>query len=250
MALSGSLTAVPAVDFGRVRHQETHASQAIPVGFRVAGVSHAGSRVAGARKLLNALRSFLAAATILGLASGCALIGSNSEPLDTYELSAAAPSTSGGRVTRRQVLVAEPSALKSLDSENIVIKPAAGTVQYLSGAQWADRLPRVVQARLVETLQLSGKVGGVGKPGEGLAIDYQIIVDIRSFEIRLYGDDRAEVSLYVKVLNDRNGVVRAGRLFTANAPVAGGSNDDFVDALDRAFGIAARDIVDWTLTVI
>ena len=250
MALSGSLTAVPAVDFGRVRHQETHASQAIPVGFRVAGVSHAGARVAGARKLLNALRSFLAAATILSLASGCALIGSSSEPLDTYELSAAAPSTSGGRVTRRQVLVAEPSALKSLDSENIVIKPAAGTVQYLSGAQWADRLPRVVQARLVETLQHSGKVGGVGKPGEGLAIDYQIIVDIRSFEIRLYGDDRAEVSLYVKVLNDRNGVVRAGRLFTANAPVAGGSNDDFVDALDRAFGIAARDIVDWTLTVI
>ncbi len=199
---------------------------------------------------MSALRSFLAAATIVSLASGCALLGSSSEPLDTFELSAALPSASGGRMTRRQILVAEPSALKSLDSENIVIKPAAGTIEYLAGAQWADRLPRVVQARLVETLQLSGRVGGVGKPGEGLAIDYQIIVDIRSFEIRLYGDDRAEVSLYVKVLNDRNGVVRAGRLFTANAPVSGSGNDAFVDALDRAFGIAARDIVDWTMTVI
>ena len=199
---------------------------------------------------MNALRSLVAAATILSLLTGCALIGNSTEPLDTYELSAAAPSGTGGRSTRRQLLVAEPSALKSLDSENIVVKPTAGTLQYLAGAQWADRLPRVVQARLVETLQLSGRVGGVGKPGEGLAIDYQIIVEIRSFDIRLYGGDRAEVSLYVKVLNDRNGVVRAGRLFTANAPVGGSGNDAFVDALDRAFGIAARDIVDWTLSIV
>ena len=199
---------------------------------------------------MSALRSFLAAATIMSLASGCAFLGSSSEPLDTFELSAAQPSAVGGRMTRRQILVAEPSALKSLDSENIVIKPAAGTIEYLAGAPWVDRLPRVVQARLVETLQLSGRVGGVGKPGEGLAIDYQVIVDIRAFEIRLYGDDRAEVSLYVKVLNDRNGVVRAGRLFTANAPVSGSGNTAFVDALDRAFGIAARDIVDWAMSVI
>jgi cholesterol transport system auxiliary component len=190
------------------------------------------------------------AAAIVAFLPGCALLGSKSEPLDTYELSAPAPSVSGGRHTRRQVLVAEPSALKSLDSENIVIKPSAATIQYLKGAQWADRLPRVVQARLVETLQRSGRVGGVGLPGEGLAIDYQIIVDIRSFEIRLNGADRAEVELYVKVLNDRNGVVRAGRLFSATAPVSGGSNDAFVNALDRAFGFAANEIVDWTASVI
>lgn len=192
----------------------------------------------------------MAAIAIAGLLPGCALVGGSTEPLDTYDLSAPAPSAGGGRATRRQVLVAEPSALKSLDSENIVIKPTASTIQYLKGAQWADRLPRVVQARLVETLQHSGRVGGVGKPGEGLAIDYQIIVDIRSFEIRLDGGDRAEVELYVKVLNDRNGVVRAGRLFSAIAPVSGGSNDAFIDALDRAFAIAAKDIVDWSISII
>ncbi|MBO6716365.1 MAG: membrane integrity-associated transporter subunit PqiC [Rhizobiaceae bacterium] len=192
----------------------------------------------------------VAAAAIVTLLPGCALLGgSTPEPFDTYELNAAVPSV-GGRQTRRQVLVTEPSALKSLDSENIVIKPSPGTIQYLKGARWADRLPRVVQARLVETLQLSGRVGGVGMPGEGLAIDFQIIVDIRSFEIRLDGGDRAEVELYVRVLNDRNGVVRAGRLFSAMAPVSGSGNDDFVAALDRAFGIAATEIVDWAISVI
>lgn len=187
---------------------------------------------------------------MVSLLSGCALLGSSPEPLDTYELTAPAPSVSGGGKNRRQLLVTEPSALKSLDSENIVIKPSADTIQYLKGAQWADRLPRVVQARLVETLQHSGRVTGVGKPGEGLAIDYQIIIDIRSFEIRLDGGDRADVEFYVKVLNDRNGVVRAGRLFSATAPVAGSDNGAFVAALDRAFGIAANDIVNWVISVI
>ena len=207
-------------------------------------------RLAGGKSLLNALRSIMTAAAMVSFLPGCALLGSSSEPRDTYDLSAPAPSVSGGRHARRQVLVAEPSALKSLDGENIVIKPSAATIQHLKGAQWADRLPRVVQARLVEALQRSGRVGGVGMPGEGLAIDYQIIVDIRSFEIRLDGADRAEVELYVKVLNDRNGVVRAGRLFSATAPVSGGSNDALISALDRAFGFAANQIVDWTISVI
>jgi cholesterol transport system auxiliary component len=183
------------------------------------------------------------------LLSGCALLGGGDpEPLDTYELTAPAPA----RAPRRpgtQILVAEPTAIKALDSESIVIKPSPATIQYLSGAQWADRLPRIVQARLVEAFQSSGRIG-VGKPGEGLAIDYQIIIDIRSFEIRLDGTDRAEIELFVRILNDRNGVVRTARLFTATVAVGAGGNGAFVAALDRAFGIAAAEIVEWTVSQI
>ncbi len=146
-----------------------------------------------------------------------------------------------------QILVAEPTALKALDGQDIVIKPSPGVIQYLKGAQWADRLPKIVQARLAESFQLSDRVGGVGRPGEGLAIDYQIIVDIRSFEIRLDGGARAEIELYARILNDRNGVIRASRTFTATAPVAGSGSDAFVAALDRAFAKAAVEIVDWTV---
>ena len=178
------------------------------------------------------------------LLPGCAVLGGGSKPLDTFELTAASPEPAP-RTARRQVLVAEPTALKALDSESIVVKPTAKAIQYLGGAQWADRLPRIVQARLAETLQRSGRFGGVGRPGEGLAIDYQILTDIRSFEIRLDGGDRAEVALFVQIVNDRNGVVRASRLFTAVVPVSGSGGDAFVAGLDRAFHRAALDIVDW-----
>ncbi len=182
--------------------------------------------------------------------SGCtSLLVSTPPPLDTYELSAPTVHGRNGQ-SRRQILIAEPSALKALDGERIVIKSAPGSIQVLKGAQWSDRLPRIVQARLAETFQRAGGFVGVGKPGEGLAIDYQVIVEIRSFEILVAGGERADVELYVRLLNDRNGQVRASRVFASNVPISGSGNDAYVAALDAAFGQAASDIVRWTESLI
>ncbi|ESY13923.1 MULTISPECIES: ABC-type transport auxiliary lipoprotein family protein [unclassified Mesorhizobium] len=195
------------------------------------------------------LGGYRSAAVLLGLTlAGCAALGGKPAPLDTFELSA--PSIDAHGHSRRQILIAQPSALKALDSQNIVIKPSDRSIQYLKGAQWADRLPLIVQARLAETFQRSGSFAGVGKPGEGLAIDYQVIVEIRSFEVRVNGGEHAEVNLFVRILNDRNGEVRASKSFTASAPVSGSGNPAYVNALDSAFGEAAKDIVGWTDSVI
>jgi cholesterol transport system auxiliary component len=179
------------------------------------------------------------------LLAGCALLGGGSRPLDTFELSAPQPGDRRGR-SSRQILIAEPSALKAFDGENIVIVPSPGVIQYLRGAQWADRLPKIVQARLAETFQRSEEFRGVGRPGEGLAIDYQVIVEIRSFEVRVNGVALANVELFVRLLNDRNGTVRAEKTFVATAPVTGEGNSSYVRALDAAFGQAVVEIVAWT----
>ncbi len=177
--------------------------------------------------------------------SGCALLGGSPAPLDTYSLSAPRASE-GPRRGRVQILVAEPTALKSLDGERIVIAPAPGSIEYLGGAQWADRLPRVVQARLAESFQASNRFGGVGKPGEGLAIDYQIVTEIRRFQIDASGGSTATVELFVRLLNDRTGVVRASRSFVARAPVSSGAgNAAYINALDQAFNQAGGEIVSW-----
>ncbi|CDX26912.1 conserved exported hypothetical protein [Mesorhizobium sp. SOD10] len=194
-------------------------------------------------KSVRGLKSVAAAALVLTL-TGCAVLGGRPTPLDTFELSA--PSVDVRAHSRRQILIAQPSALKALDSQNIVIRPSDRSIQFLKGAQWADRLPLIVQARLAETFQRSGSFAGVGKPGEGLAIDYQIIVEVRSFDVRVDGGEHADVDLFVRILNDRNGEVRASKNFTASAPVSGSGNAAYVGALDNAFGQAAKDIVRWT----
>ena len=151
--------------------------------------------------------------------SGCAALpGGGPPPLDTFDLSAA--SISARTHGRRQILIAEPAALKALDGQNIVIRTGSRSIEYLKGAQWADRLPVIVQARLAQTFQNAGAFAGVGKPGEGLAIDYQVISEVRAFGIRADQGGVAEVDLFVRLLNDRNGEVRAAKEFHASAPSA------------------------------
>ena len=186
----------------------------------------------------------------VSLASGCALVGGGKKPLDTFDLTAARPDTSGPRTQRRQLLVNEPAAIKVLDGDSIVIKPSPGVITFLGGAQWGDRLPKVIQARLVESFERSGRIRGVGRPGEGLAIDYQLVTDVRAFEVALDGGARAYVALSVRLLNDRSGVVARQRLFEATAPLSGSGNEAYVAAINAAFAEVAGDIVEWVLASI
>jgi cholesterol transport system auxiliary component len=108
----------------------------------------------------------------------------------------------------------------------------------------------MVQSKLIEAFENTGKLGGVGRPGEGLAIDYQVVADIRAFEIQASGGNHARIEISVKLLNDRNGTVKAQRVFAADAPAGGGDNASFIAALEAAFASATADIVGWTLKAI
>ena len=188
---------------------------------------------------------FASVALSVCLLAGCAALGGTSAVLDTYDL--AAPEAVSAEAVRRgtQVLIAEPVAVRALDSQNIVVETAPFTIEYLSGAQWGDRLPRLVQSRLAETFERADRFAGVGMPGQGLAIDYQIVTDIRSFGIDL-NEGVAEVDIAVKLLNDRNGVIVSDRAFQASVPISSSSaSDTYVRALNAAFADVSTRIVAW-----
>ncbi len=194
-------------------------------------------------KTRNRARQCLALLVAGVLLAGCGG-GANS---DTFDLRAASVNADGPAARSRQILVPEPLALKALNSEQILVRVSGSEVRYLSNSQWSDKLPRMVQAKLVQAYENTGKLGGVGKPGQGLAIDYQIASDIRAFEIDA-ASNRARVEISVKLLNDRNGTVKAQKVFAAATPVSSGAaNPAFVKALDAAFSAVATEIVDWTL---
>ncbi len=86
--------------------------------------------------------------------------------------------------------------------------------------------------------------------GPGLAIDYQIITEIRAFEVSTEGADTAVVEIFAKILNDRNGTVRAQKAFRATAGVKGAGNPAFIKAIDQAFAGVSAEIVSWTLGTI
>lgn len=186
------------------------------------------------------------AALIAVLAATLAACGSAPAKNDTFNLSAV-PAVEGPSARNRQILVPQPSALKALDGDQIVIRPSPSEIQYLAKSQWSDSLSKMVQAKLVQAFENTGRVGGVGMPGQGLAIDYQVVTDIRAFEVQTSGADTAVVEISAKLLNDRNGTVRAQKVFRAAVPVRGTGSVAFVKGLDAAFATVTADIVGWTL---
>lgn len=151
------------------------------------------------------------------------------------------PAPSRGRA---QVLVPEPTAVRALDTDRIAARPSASEYAYLPGAVWSDRLPKLLQTRLVQTLQNSGRARAVAVPGQGLLIDYQVVVDVRAFE---YAAEGAVADFVVRVMDDRTGRVIRSRTFRHVVPIASGGNAGIVQALDYAMDQAFVEIANWAL---
>lgn len=192
----------------------------------------------------------IAVSVAAALLHGCAALGATEDPPDTFNLVAPSQVPAGPVRRGTQILIAEPVAVQALDSDNIVVETAPFTIQYLGDSRWGDRLPRLVQRRLAESFDRADRFSGVGLPGQGLAIDYQIVTNIRAFGIDVPAGV-AEVEIEVKLLDDRNGVVRADRRFEVAVPVSRSAAPDvYVRALNAAFTRVATDIVGWVAELI
>lgn len=179
--------------------------------------------------------------------SGCALLKSAPEPRDSYEITAPKSVSGISGSTRAQILIKKPNALKSLDSERLVLRSNGSEITYLAGVQWTDTVPNMVQSKLVESFENSGATGATAKPGDGLVIDYQLVSDLRRFEVVTDGGNRAVIEISIKLLSDKSGKVLETEIFTASAPVSGEANDAYIRALDAAFDELAIDIIRWVL---
>lgn len=149
------------------------------------------------------------------------------------------------RRSRAQVSVPEPTALRWLDSDHIVIKPNAAEINYFGEVQWSDRLPRLVQARLIETLERAASFRAVTKPGSGIDPDYQLIADIRHFEVIAGEPAHVQVSISVKMVPTQSGRSVAQRLFEVTAPVAAADAANGSQALNAALSDVLKDIAKW-----
>jgi cholesterol transport system auxiliary component len=182
------------------------------------------------------------AASLAFLATGC---GGGPAPV-TYDL--VAPRNNLRRSTGRGIIViAEPTAVFALDSERIVVRSVRGEVTYLPAAQWTDRLPRLVQIRMIQTLENAGRAA-VARPGDRLAGTFQLVVDIRAFEIR--EDSRmAAIELAVKIASSGSGSIKAARVFAASAPVGAIDGAGASAALDAALSQLLGELTGWIASV-
>ncbi|MGL4439278.1 MAG: ABC-type transport auxiliary lipoprotein family protein, partial [Bosea sp. (in: a-proteobacteria)] len=190
------------------------------------------------KNALRSARNLSLGVVVIGVLGACG----GTPQRTTFDLTAP---TDIGRVggSRAQLVVNEPTTVQAIDSDRILVRDA-GALSYLPDAQWADRLPKLFQVRLIQTFENASRLGRVGRPGDRVVADLALNVDIRSFGIEV-ASSQVVVEVTVRVVSDRTGRVSAARGFVARIPVSSVTGPVAAKALDEAMSQVLRDIVRW-----
>jgi phospholipid/cholesterol/gamma-HCH transport system substrate-binding protein len=169
-----------------------------------------------------------------------------------YDLTAPKTFPPAEKAPKAQLIVVDPTALVALDTQRIIFAPGVGEGPATGVAQWSDTIPKMLQARIVQSFENSKRVGAVARPLEGLAADYQLVIDVRSLQIAPGpegGSPVAQVEFAAKLVGE-NGRIIGSRTFSGSAPAPDTRPAAAATAIDKAFGQAVTDLVLWTGTVI
>ncbi len=190
-------------------------------------------------------RGTIGAIALTGLAlAGC---GGGGTPPATFDLLAPRVMTvTAPKPSRFQLVVNQPIAIRALETDRILVKPAPAQIAYYKGAVWGDRLPRLLQARMVEAFENTGLIKAVGSRADRLDADLEMASEVRAFQIEVDGGrGSAHASLFIKLIDSKSGRMIASRRFEARVPSSATDVNDMVVSLNEAFDKVLRDAVPW-----
>ena len=188
------------------------------------------------------MRKFLVAAAA-ALAAGC-LGGLKDVPPAPIIYRVEAPSLPAGARLAADLMVVVLEVAPGLDGPGIAGRWPGGRMDYLTGTRWADALPRLVQAALVESLQDSGRLRSVQSDLGRFRATHTLVVEVRRFEADYTagGLPVAQVALAVTLGRAADRRVLAAFTASASEAVAENRQTAVVAALDAAFARASAEM--------
>lgn len=174
--------------------------------------------------------------------------GGSDEPALTHDLPAAGATVPPVAAPGWQMAVAEPTVVLSLNTDRVLEQVAEAATRPLGEARWADSVPNLIQARLIESYENAGHFG-VLRPADAGDPDYSLVLEIRRFWLEAGPQPAARIELVARITN-RDGAIVATRHFDERQPAAGGDAEAAIAALAAAFRATAAAIVDWTFATL
>jgi phospholipid/cholesterol/gamma-HCH transport system substrate-binding protein len=168
-------------------------------------------------------------------------------PVTIFDLTAPRSFPRAEKVVPVQISVPDPNAPLSLDNQKIAAPFESATG--FGNAQWADTLPKLVQAKVIQALENANYVSAVSRPLDALSADYQLLIDIRAFRFPAAPGQPAEVELGAKVMG-KGGRIVGSKVFAAKASREGSDAQILTGTLDEAFGKAVTELVPWVAGVV
>jgi cholesterol transport system auxiliary component len=188
----------------------------------------------------------VAAAVLL---AGCQLIDAATEPTDLYTVTPKSTFDPDLPSVYWQLAVEVPAASANLNTGRISLAMTRTSSDYYAKAAWTDRAPLMVQTRIVDSFENTGKIVAVARESIALRANYQLQPDLRNFEALYYygGTPIVRVRIIAKLvrLPDRQiiGVASFERCVRAREDKV----PKVVEAFDQALGSVVKSLVAWTL---
>lgn len=191
-----------------------------------------------------ALAAAFAAAACQGL-----IPGASRDPPRLYELSPKSTFDPSLPRVRSQLVVESPESASGLQTSRIAVKQRPTTLDYYARSEWTDLAPRLVQTKLIESFENSGKIVSVGREGSGLRSDYVLKSELRHFEAQLYETEKPliRVVVNVKLVKMPAREIVANRSFERTEKVEAADIDKLVEGFDEALGGVLKRIVEWSI---
>jgi phospholipid/cholesterol/gamma-HCH transport system substrate-binding protein len=148
-----------------------------------------------------------------------------------------------------QMTVPDVNATLVYDTQKMLIRSPEGTYSNVEGAEWADNLPKLLQAKVVQSFENAKQLKSVSRPIDQLDAEYRLELSIRGFQISQQQTPTALVEFAARLVSGK-GEVKDARIFKVTEPAAGTQAEQAAAALNKAFGNAARELVVWTAAAI
>jgi ABC-type uncharacterized transport system auxiliary subunit len=135
------------------------------------------------------------------------------------------------------------------ETQRLLVRSNGVVESSFANARWSDDIPKLIQARILQSFENANRLRSVVRATEGLTASHQLLIDIRSFQLSLSPAPVAELEFTVKILADNGRIVEA-RIFRMAVPAAAADARSTAAALDEAFGKAVVELVVWTSEII
>jgi len=169
--------------------------------------------------------------------------GPKPPPAELYDLTAPSDFPAGEKKGFGQVVVADLASPVTFETQRVLSRATQSAPFVIGETQFVEALPKLLQEKIVQTFEHAHYEKSVSRPFDTSAPDYQLLIDLRRFDIA--GPDLHAIVELSARLASKDGRIVDARLFKFTEPASARDGPDAVRALNKAFGATAFALVDW-----
>ena len=184
------------------------------------------------------LRQVLAGLLIVPFLQACSglidLPGSDDAP-QIYQLTMPSTIESGAEKGDLRVLVEEPDTSRAIDTDRIALHPSPVELKYYAKSKWTDRVPRLIQSLLVQSLEAKDQIEFAGRSASGTSAPYLLSGTLSNFHADYSGGGpEIVVTLKLNLVDQRTAKILQSQIFESRVEAKRDQTKEVVIAFNEA----------------